>query len=251
MPLTDPANPKQWTNLSSLFSSENIKISNLSTGNGRKDGALDPNTDIGQIVSQKPISRDSASNIDLYTYVASVESSSTSPQGNIQETQSAADILRTMKQIAGRQETGLSVHARHTPLPGPSSTSNYHISAPNPQPYHTLAPPLQPQVFGGGVGIQEVFDKPTTHLNSRNPSTATSASFTPISAATEGAGFQFPIQGQGEANMMNMNLAQVAMETDGANGWWEQRIDEFETDLFGFLRGEHQWSEGGNYVVCG
>jgi hypothetical protein len=252
MPLTDPANPKQWTNLSSLFSSANINISNLSTGNGRKDGALDPNTDIGQIVSQKPISRDSTSNIDLYTYVPSVESSpaSTNSHGNIQETQSAADILRAMKQIPGGQEIGLPMHVGHTSMPGPSSASAYHTSAPKPQLYH--APPLQSQVFDCSVGMQGSFDKVTrSTTNSGNPSTATSASFTTISAATEGAGFQFPIQGQGEANMMDMDPAQVAVETNGANLWWEQRIDEFETDLFGFLRGEDPWSEGGNHFVSG
>jgi len=86
--------------------------------------------------------------------------------------------------------------------------------------------------------MQDGCDKLATS-NSENPSTA---SFTPITEATEGAGFQFPTQGQGEP---------VATEIDGTNLWWDQNFDEFETDLFGFLHGEYPWSEGGNYFVCG
>jgi hypothetical protein len=93
--------------------------------------------------------------------------------------------------------------------------------------------------------MQDGCDKLATS-NSENLSTA---SFTPITEATEGAGFQFPTQGQGEANMMD--VAPVATEISGTNLWWDQNFDQFETDLFGFLHGEYPWGEGGNYFVCG
>jgi hypothetical protein len=80
--------------------------------------------------------------------------------------------------------------------------------------------------------MQDGCDKLATS-NSENLSTA---SFTPTTEATEGARFQFPTQGQGEANMMD--VAPVATEIA-------------ETNLFGFLHGEYPWSGGGNYFVCG
>jgi hypothetical protein len=216
---------------------------------------LDPNTDIRKIVSENPISRDSTSNIDLYTYFPDAESASTNSPGNIQETQSAANILKTMKQSAVRQEIGLPIHTSHTTMAGPPSTPIYHISArppstpiyhisaPNPQSYH--APSPQSQVFDRCVGIQDSFDKLATS-NSGNSSVA---SFTPTNGATEAAGFQFQIQGQGEANMMD--VAPVARGIDGTDLWWDQNFDEFETDLFGFLHGEYPWNEGSNYFVYG
>jgi hypothetical protein len=204
---------------------------------------LDPNTDIGKIVSQKPISRDSTSNIDLYTYVPDAESASTNSQGNIQETQSAANILKTMKQGAVGQEIGLSMHTSHTAMASPVNTPIYHISAQKFQSYHTPSP--QSQGFDCDVGMQDGFDKLATS-NFGNP---TVASFTPISGATGGASFQFPIQRQGEANMVG--VAPVPIEIDGANLWWDQNFDEFETDLFGFLHGEYPWSGGSNHFVYG
>jgi hypothetical protein len=198
---------------------------------------LDPNTDIGKIVSQNPISRDSTGNIDLYTYVPDAELASNSSQSNIKETQSAANILKTMGRSAVGQEIGLPIHTSHTAIPGPPSTPIYRISAPKPQSYHAPSPQ--------SVGMQVGFDKLATS-NSGNPSVS---SFTPIIGATEGARFQLPIQGQGEANMMD--VAPVAIEIDGANLWWDQNFDEFETDLFGFLHGEYPWSEGSNYFVYG
>jgi hypothetical protein len=93
--------------------------------------------------------------------------------------------------------------------------------------------------------MQDGCDKLATS-NCENPSTA---SCTPITEGTEGAGFQFPTQGRGEANMMD--VATVTTEIDGTNPWWGQNLDEFETDLFGFLHGEYSWSEGGNYFVYG
>lgn len=148
-----------------------------------------------------------------------------------------------MKQSAVGQEIGMPIHAGPAPMPGPSNASIYRISAPKPQPYH--APSPQSQVFDCGVDMQVGFEKLATS-NSRNPSTAT---FTSISEATEGAGFQFQMQGPGEANIMD--VAPVVAGIDAANLWWDQNFDEFETDLFGFLRGEYPWSEGGNYFVCG
>jgi hypothetical protein len=204
---------------------------------------LDPNTDIGKIVSQKPISRDSTSNIDLYTYVPDAESANANSQGNIQETQPAANVLKTMKQGAVGQEIGLSMHTSHTAMPGPASTPIYHISPPKLQSYHIPSP--QSQGFDCSVGMQDGFDKPATS-NVGNPIVT---SFTPISGATGGAAFQFSIQGQGEANMMG--VAPVAIEIDGTNLWWDQNFDEFETDLFGFLHGEYPWSEGSNHFVYG
>jgi hypothetical protein len=93
--------------------------------------------------------------------------------------------------------------------------------------------------------MQDGFDK----LATANPGNPLTASFTPISEATERAGFQFPIQEQGETNMVD--VATVAIETDGTNLWWDQNFHEFETDLFGFLQGEYRWSEGYNYFVYG
>jgi hypothetical protein len=202
---------------------------------------VDPNTDIGKIVSQKPISRDSTSNVDLYTYVPDAESPNT--RGNIQETQSAASILKTMKESAVWQEIGLS---RHTSLPlvsGPSSTPIYHISAPKTQSYHATS--TQHQGFDNGVGIQDGSDK-VAGSNSVNPPVA---SFTPIRGATEGAEFRFPIQEQGEANMMD--VTPVSIGIDGANLWWDQNFNEYESDPFGFLHGEYSWNDGGNYFVYG
>lgn len=148
-----------------------------------------------------------------------------------------------MKQNAVEQEIGLPMPASYTTMPGPPSTPIYQISAPKPQSYHVPSP--EPQGFDCGVSTQDGFDKLATS-NSGNPSVA---SFTPISGATEGAGFQFPIQGQGEANMID--VAPVAIEVGGANLWWDQNFDEFETDLFGFLHGEYPWSEGSNCFIYG
>jgi hypothetical protein len=124
------------------------------------------NANIGQIASQKPTSRGSTSNIDLYTYVPNAESGNTNSHGNIQETQPAENILETMKQSAVRKETGLQMHASYTPMPGPSSAPIYHVSAPELQPYH--APPPPSRVFDCAVDMQDGFDKLAT-ANPGNP----------------------------------------------------------------------------------
>lgn len=148
-----------------------------------------------------------------------------------------------MKQSVVRQEIGLQIHGGHTSMPSPSSAPIYHISASKPHQYH--APSPQSQVFDCVVDMQDGFDKLVTS-NSGNPS---AASFTPVSEATEGTRFQFPIQEQGEGNMMYE--APLAIEADEGNLWWDQSFQEFETDPFGFLQGENPWSEGCNYFVYG
>jgi hypothetical protein len=147
-----------------------------------------------------------------------------------------------MKQSAVGSEIGFPI-AGSAPMSGSSNTSIYHIPAPKPQPYY--APSTQSHVFDCGVGMQGGFDKLATS-NSGNPSTA---SFTSINEAAESAGFQFQIRGPGEATMMD--VLPEAAELDVANLWWDQNFDEYETDFFGFWRGEYPWSEGGNYFVCG
>jgi len=242
-----------WTSLEALFSSANININNLSTGKDRKAGPPDPNTDIEQIVTQKAVSHGSSSNIDLYTYVATLESTadsprcssaSTNPQDNIPQAQAAASILKTMS--AAGQKVVLPMHAGHGSSPGPSTASNYTYqpSAAQLQSYH--APPTQSQAFDCRLGTQQDFDTLTASSSRTSPP----AGFAPMSTTAEGVvGYQMPIQGQGQELAYVMDSVPMAMEIDSSNLWWDHSFEKIETDPYGSLLEGYPWGERGGYYI--
>jgi hypothetical protein len=189
---------------------------------------LDPNTDIEQIISQKAVSHGSPGSIDLYTFVANVEtqvhspafgSANTNSQDNTQQAQSAATTLGTMKRNTVVHEIALPMDAPHDPGPGPFTVPlcTNQPSEPQLQLYH--APPLQSQLFDSRIDAQQGLDVPVTTVIGTLPS----ASFAPATTSAVDIRYQMPILGQEQAN--TMDSAPVAMEIDSTNLWWDQGFE--------------------------
>ena len=209
---------------------------------------MDPNTDVEKIISQKAVSRGSPGSIDLYTYVANLETSVRSPpfgsantnsQGNIPQAQSTATTLGTMKISAVAQEVVLPMHARHDPSPGPSTVPICTNQPSEPQLQLYYAPPIQSQLFGRHPNAQPGLDMPVTAVTGTLPS----ASFAPATISAEDIRYQMPILGQEQANMTGR--VPVAMEIDSTNMWWGHSF-MLETEPCGFLVKEYPWGIDGD-----
>lgn len=200
--------------------------------------------DFGQILSQGPASRDSVGNIDLYTYVANIESPSTDEKANGRQTQPLAEKSKTTTKIAVGSEINSTIQTDYPPPRSTGVEPIYYPSGPGTKFHGT---PTQHYVVDYSANMCSGLDKSPSSNTVNQPCT----DFTQISDMPARIEHQLRTQVQGQERLAPKNIESVGSERNMTDVWWDKSFNEFETDLFGLLYGEYSWPDGGNFFLCG